>query len=276
MAESFGDRLVGRVREYGPLCVGIDPSATALDAWGRPDSVEGLEFFSLTMLEAAVGVAAAIKPQVAYFERFGSAGYAVLERLLRDAREAHVLTVADAKRGDIGPTNEGYAAAWLDDDSPLSSDAVTLTGYIGLEALTPFYRRVEQGRGVFVLAATSNEEGRELQRARTESGEHVESLVLRTMAERNAAAEGLGGYGVVLGATRTRPEFDLATLRGPYLVPGVGAQGATPDQVGRLFERCVKGSVLVNVSRAVASAGPERRGLRDVTRYWRDELAAAL
>lgn len=276
MVESFGQRLQERVRAFGPLCVGIDPSALALAAWDRTDTVEGLEFFSLALLEASIGTAAAIKPQVAYFERFGSAGYAVLERLLREARDADLLTIADAKRGDIGSTNEGYAHAWLDDQSPLSADAVTVSPYTGVAALGPFFARAAQGRGIFVLAATSNDEGRELQRAMTATERAVEVMVLEQVAALNSAGDGLGGVGVVLGATRDRPAFDLASLRGPYLVPGVGAQGATPDQVGRLFERCPDASVLVNVSRAVAQAGPERAGLRDAVRRWRDDLAAAL
>ena len=276
MVESFGQRLQERIRALGPLCVGIDPSAALLGSWGRPDTVEGLEFMTLSMLEASSGTAAAIKPQVGYFERFGSAGYRVLERLIAEARDAHVLVIADAKRGDIGATNEAYASAWLDDASPLCCDALTLSPFTGVAALSPFFDRAIEGRGVFVLAATSNDEGRSLQRARTDRDEAVEDLILRSMAELNRAEEGLGAFGVVLGATRQRPRFDLAALQGPYLVPGVGAQGATPDQVGRLFERCPPDTVLVTVSRAIMSTGPERSALRDSVRRWRDNLASSM
>jgi orotidine-5'-phosphate decarboxylase len=276
MPETFGQRLVARTLDVGPLCVGIDPSRALLDAWGRSDTVEGLEFFSLAVLEATIGSAVAIKPQIAYFERFGSAGYAVLERLFRDARDADVLIIADAKRGDIGTTNDGYASAWLDDASPLCADALTVSPYTGVGALHPFFERAATGKGIYVLAATSNDEGRSLQCARTATDEAVEDMVLREVAEQNERLEGLGGVGVVLGATRNRPNFDLSQLRGPYLVPGVGAQGATPDQVGRLFERCPKGSVTVNVSRAILHAGPERSALRDAVKRWRDDLAQVL
>ncbi|MBW4030922.1 MAG: orotidine-5'-phosphate decarboxylase [Acidobacteria bacterium] len=276
MGETFGQRLQERIRALGPLCVGIDPSSTLLASWGRPDSVEGLEFMALAILEASVGAAAAIKPQVAYFERFGAAGYRVLERLLADARDAEVLVIADAKRGDIGATNEAYAAAWLEESSPLCCDALTVSPFTGVGALTPFFSRCVQGRGVFVLAATSNDEGRSVQRARTDRDEAVEDLILRSVAELNASQENLGSLGVVLGATRDRPRFDLAALRGPYLVPGVGAQGATPEQVGRLFERCPEGSVLVNVARAIANTGPERSALRDAVARWRDNLTSFL
>lgn len=276
MAESFGVRLQERIRALGPLCVGIDPSSTLLAEWDRPDSVEGLEFFALAVLEAAVGSAAAVKPQVAYFERFGAQGYRVLERVIAEARDADVLVVADAKRGDIGATNEAYAQAWLDESSPLCCDALTLSPYTGVGALAPFFARCVGGRGVFVLAATSNDEGRDVQRARLEADESVEDHVLRRVAHLNGLDEGLGSIGVVLGATRDRPRFDLAQLGGPYLVPGVGAQGATPEHVGRLFARCPEGTVLVNVSRAILSSGPERSALRDGVRRWRDNLTTFL
>ncbi len=276
MADTFGQRLQERIRALGPLCVGIDPSSALLDAWGRPDTVEGLEFFALAALEAAIGSSAAIKPQVAYFERFGSSGYRVLERVIADAHDADILVIADAKRGDIGATNDAYAAAWLEDPSPLCCDAVTVNPYTGVAALAPFFARAVEGRGVFVLAATSNDEGRTLQRAHTDRDETVEDHVLRLVAEMNQRDEGLGAVGVVLGATRDRPRFDLARLEGPYLVPGVGAQGATPEHVGRLFERCPEGTVLVNVSRAILESGPEKAALRDAVRRWRDNLTTFL
>ena len=277
MVETFGVRLQERVRDLGPLCVGVDPSSEVLTRWGRPDSVEGLEFCALAVLEAVTGVAAVIKPQVAFFERFGSAGYRVLERLIHEAHEADVLVLADAKRGDVDSTNEGYAQAWLSETSPLAVDAVTTSPYLGVAALRPLFdAAAAQGRGVFVVAATSNPEGRALQEARTFEQERVQEMVLRTVAELNQRDEGLGSFGVVLGATRDKPAFDLASLRGPYLVPGLGAQGAGVADVARLFERCEPGTVLVNVARAVLFAGPEQRGLLDAARRWRDDLLAVL
>jgi len=277
MAETFGVRLQDRLRELGPLCVGVDPSTEVLTRWGRPDSVEGLEFCALAVLEAVTGVAAVIKPQVAFFERFGSAGFRVLERLIQEAHDAELLVVADAKRGDVDSTNEGYAQAWLRDGSPLAVDAVTAHPYLGVAALRPLFdAAADSGRGVFVVAATSNPEGRSLQEARTFEQERVQEMVLRTISEINHRDDGLGSFGVVLGATREAPAFDLAALGGPYLVPGIGAQGAGVKDVARLFERCEQGTVLVNVARAVLFAGPERRGLSDAARRWRDDLLEAL
>jgi orotidine-5'-phosphate decarboxylase len=277
MVDTFGTRLQERVRALGPLCAGIDPSRQLLEAWGRPDSVEGLEFCSLAVLEAVLDTAAAIKPQVAFFERFGSPGYRVLERLMAEARDADILVVADVKRGDIDSTNDGYAEAWLHERSPLVADAMTVSPYVGLHALHPFIEMASaNGRGLFVLAATSNDDGRAIQLARTDENERVEELILRSLAEINNRDDGLGSLGAVLGATRDRPEFNLASLGGPFLVPGVGSQGATAEHVARLFERCPQGTVLANVSRAILQAGPDRAGLRDAAQRWRDDLSAAL
>src|SRR6202453_2741751 len=208
--QTFGERLQEHIRELGPLCVGVDPSAELLLTWERTDTVEGLEFFALAVLEAVIGVAVAIKPQVAFFERFGSSGFRVLERLITDARDAQLLVVADAKRGDFANTNEGYAEAWLSDRSPLCVDAVTAHPYLGVAALSPLFNQAaSSGRGVFVLAATSNDEGRTLQQATTADHERVEDMVLNQVADLNHRDGRLGSIGVVIGATRDAPRFDL-------------------------------------------------------------------
>ncbi|HEY1825123.1 MAG TPA: orotidine-5'-phosphate decarboxylase [Acidimicrobiales bacterium] len=277
MAENFGSRLSERLRELGPLCVGIDPSVEVLSRWGRADSLDDLEFCALSVLEATSGVVAALKPQVAFFERFGSGGFRVLERLIAEARDADILIIADAKRGDFSNTNLGYADAWLGEGSALCVDALTVSPYLGVGALAPIFdRALLGGRGVFVLAATSNPEGRSVQLARTPDDERVEDMVLREVSSYNRRDEGPGSIGVVLGATRDAPRFDLSELQGPFLVPGVGAQGANESDVARLFARCDSPSVLVSVSRDVLFAGPERRPLRDAAQRWRDALWNAL
>jgi orotidine-5'-phosphate decarboxylase len=277
MADSFGTQLQERIKEAGPLCVGIDPSSALLGAWDRPDNADGLEFFALAVLEAVTGVVNVIKPQIAYFERFGSEGFRVLERLIMEAHDAQLMVIADAKRGDFAVTNEAYAQAWLRDGSPLAVDAVTASPYLGVDALSPLFEAARaSGRGVFVLAATSNEDGRVIQQATTADGDRVEDVVLERVSQMNHRDGGLGSIGVVLGATRSAPRFDLTTLAGPYLVPGVGAQGAGASDVARLFERCEEGTVLASVSRDILRAGPDRRGLRDAAQRWRDDLRSAL
>jgi orotidine-5'-phosphate decarboxylase len=276
MATDFSTRLRERIFDGGHLCVGIDPSRRQLERWDRDNDPSGLEFAAMAVLDAVSDVAVAVKPQVAYFERFGSAGYRVLERVMADARDLGILVIADAKRGDIDSTNMGYAEAWLSDGSPLVADAVTFSPYLGIEAIDPvFSLAAESGRGVFVVVSSSNDEGRAIQTARTDSAEPVEEYLLRSIAERNHGAVA-GTVGTVYGATRDRARFDFAELGGPILAPGAGTQGADPGRIGRLFERCAPGSVLVNVARAIGDAGPEKRALRDAAQRWRDDLASVL
>ena len=143
---SFGERLVAAGAERGRLCVGIDPHPHLLEAWGLSVDVDGLRTFTLRCVEAFGETAAVVKPQVAFFERFGSRGFAVLEEALAGLREQGCLSLADAKRGDIGSTMAGYAQAWLGEDSPLRSDAVTVSPYLGVGALSPVFDLAEETR----------------------------------------------------------------------------------------------------------------------------------
>lgn len=280
----FGRRLAHAMETAGPLCLGVDPHPALLRQWGLSDTPAGLEAFSLTALEAAVGPAgprvAAIKPQVALYERHGSAGLAALERLLAAARDAGVLTIADAKRGDIGSTMDGYAAAWTSDASPLAADAVTLSPYLGFGTLVPTIRAAhEAGRGVFVLALTSNPEGREVQHVGEGSAEgSVARRIAAAAGVENAALRGddaWGPVGLVLGATvaaeADRLGLDLPSLGGPLLAPGFGAQGATAPGMRADFGTAWP-QVLATSSRGILSAGPSVASLVDTI----EENCAAL
>ena len=277
MTEAFGSRLRKAMDTRGPLCVGIDPHAALLGSWSLPDSVQGLERFALTVVEALAERVAVLKPQSSFFERFGSAGVAVLERTIAEAREAGALVILDAKRGDIGSTVEAYADAYLDPGSSLFADAVTVSPYLGFGALEPFVERAEQyGCGVFVLAFTSNPEGASVQRALTAGGEMVGASILAQAAERNGDAVPMGPVGAVVGATLTDPiPFDLAALNGALLAPGLGAQGGTPDGL-----RAVFGDALANVvpamSREILRNGPDVPVLRRVARQAVNDCRLAL
>ena len=133
----FGTRLTQAWEQRGRLCVGIDPHAALLSGWGLGDDVAGLERFAMTTVEAVAPVAGVVKPQSAFFERFGSRGVAVLERVVAESRAAGALVVLDAKRGDIGSTSQAYADAYLDPSSPLASDALTASPYLGFGSLDP-------------------------------------------------------------------------------------------------------------------------------------------
>lgn len=273
---TFGDRLVAAGAERGRLCVGIDPHPHLLKAWGLSVDVDGLRTFTLRCVEAFADTAAVVKPQVAFFERFGSRGFAVLEEALAALREQGCLSLADAKRGDIGSTMAGYAQAWLGEESPLRADAVTVSPYLGVGALSPVFDLAkETGGGVFVLAATSNPEAVALQSLSVD-GRSVAQRVVDELAERNASAGGsnasVGALGVVVGATLGTPPV-LDHLNGPVLLPGVGAQGATPADVRQLTSAAPHLG-FANVSRAILAAGPDvselRKSVVDTASKFRD------
>lgn len=260
----FGDRLAAAAAQRGPLCVGIDPHAQLMRDWGLDDTVDGLRRFSLTAAEALAPVCAAIKPQSAFFERFGSAGIAVLEQTIAVCRDAGALVVLDIKRGDIGSTAGAYADAYLRKESPLFSDAVTVSPYLGFGSVRPFIEAaLAAGSGVFVLARTSNPEGAQVQQARAADGRTVAQTVIDEVAACNAlevsAGATLGSLGVVVGATVAAGEVDLRHLAGPVLAPGLGAQGATAADL-----RAALGDaplVLGSSSRDVLRAGPRSADL---------------
>jgi len=259
----------------GPLCAGIDPHAALLAAWGLPDSLEGLERFSLAAAEALGPEVAAVKPQSAFFERFGSRGVAVLEEVIRTCREAGALVVLDVKRGDIGSTAQGYADGYLDPSSPIAADAITASPFLGFGSLAPMLDTARKhDAGVFVLALTSNPEGASVQRAIGPDGRSVAAGVLDALREANAGSGPLGSFGAVVGATIDPPgdDVDLA-IGGPLLVPGIGAQGGTADDVRRIFDG-VLDTVLPSSSREILGAGPDPAALRAAARQAAAEFAA--
>jgi orotidine-5'-phosphate decarboxylase len=270
--EAFGTRLRGAIERRGRLCVGIDPHPGLLDDWGATDSAVGLERFAMSAVEALAGLAAVVKPQSAFFERHGSAGVAVLEKVIVAARERGALVLLDVKRGDIGSTAQAYADAYLHPSSPLAADAVTASPYLGFGSLDPILRSAEEhGAGVFVLALTSNPEGREVQHARADSGLTVAGAVLDAVRKRNAAATVLGSVGVVVGATIGETDEDL-DVNGPLLVPGVGAQGGTAADVRRIFGPAAR-NVLPSSSREILGAGPQPQALREAAARLIDSFA---
>jgi orotidine-5'-phosphate decarboxylase len=272
----FGARLHAATQSRGPLCVGIDPHAALLDAWGLPDNVLGLERFARTVVEALGQQVAVLKPQSAFFERHGSAGIAVLERVVADARAAGALVLLDVKRGDIGSTMQGYADAYLDPARSLAADAITVSPYLGTGSLKPVVdTALAHGGGVFVLALTSNPEGAQVQHARTADGRTVAQTVVDTAAALNAGAEPLGSVGLVVGATLGETGHDLTAVNGPLLAPGVGAQGATAADLRTVFGSAL-GNVLPSVSREVLRAGPSVAALREAADRLRDDCTAVL
>ncbi|MET7607391.1 orotidine-5'-phosphate decarboxylase [Streptomyces avermitilis] len=274
--ESFGARLSRAMDDRGPLCVGIDPHASLLADWGLSDDVAGLERFSRTVVEALGEHVAVFKPQSAFFERFGSRGVAVLEKTVEEARAAGALVVMDAKRGDIGSTMAAYAEAFLQKDSPLFSDALTVSPYLGYGSLKPAVELArENGAGLFVLALTSNPEGGEVQHAVRTDGRDVAATMLAHLAAENAGEERLGSFGAVVGATLgDLSAYDL-DINGPLLAPGIGAQGAAPADLPGVFGAAVR-HVVPNVSRGVLRHGPDVLALRTAADRFAEEIRAAV
>lgn len=258
---SFGSRARAAMAAYGPACVGIDPHSSLLNDWDLGDSLDGLDRFASICVEAFAGQVAFVKPQSAFFERFGAAGVAILERTIQDLRHTGTLVILDVKRGDIGSTAAAYADAYLDDDAPMAADAITVSPYLGFGSLEPFFEVADKNdAGVFVLALTSNKEGPEVQHARTHDDRTVAGGILEQLATLNAGAEPMGSFGAVVGATIGQTGESLA-INGPLLVPGFGAQGGTTDDIHRLFAG-VLDNVIPSTSRGVLSAGPDVQKLR--------------
>lgn len=268
----FGARLHEAMTTRGRFCVGIDPHSSLLHAWGLDDDVAGLERFALTVVDAVAPHVSVVKPQSAFYERFGSRGVAVLERVIAESRAAGALVLLDVKRGDIGSTSQAYADAYLDPASPLASDAITASPFLGFGSIDPMIetaRRFEAG--VFVLAMTSNKEGPEVQHARTEDGT-VAGVMLAHLAHLNADVAPLGDYGAVIGATIGSTD-ERVDFNGPVLAPGYGAQGGTVADLKRIFGAVAR-NVLPSSSREVLAAGPDPIALRDAALRANDVVAA--
>jgi orotidine-5'-phosphate decarboxylase len=268
VSPAFGPRVRAAMAARGPLCVGIDPHPGLLTGWGLPVDVAGLERFALTCVEALAGEVAVLKPQSAFFEAFGARGVGVLERVIETARADGALVLVDAKRGDIGSTMTAYASAYLADGAPLAGDAVTLSPYLGFGSLEPALDLAEQtGRGVFVLALTSNPEGAMVQRAMDPGGRQVAQAVVDAAAAR--------GVGVVIAGNIGDTGLDLSKLDGPILAPGFGAQGGTVADLRVVFGDRLP-QVLPSTSRDVLRHGPDAAALREAALQIRDSLAAVL
>ena len=272
---AFGDRLSAAFSGYGRLCVGIDPHAGLLRDWDLTDSASGAREFGLRVVDAAAGRVGLVKPQVAFFERFGAAGFAALEEIIAAARAAGLLVIADVKRGDIGTSVAAYGEAWLAAGSPLESDAMTISAFQGVGSIEGVMELAEStGKGLFVLAVTSNPEASVIQRAEAKtdgrpgvapSTRSVAGVIIDDVAafNRRQPEHVLGSVGLVLGATADLASFGVGPDRllgpnpSPILAPGFGHQGARLDDASAIFGQALD-SVIVSESRSILAAGPER------------------
>jgi orotidine-5'-phosphate decarboxylase len=258
---SFSDRLADAVRRKGPLCVGIDPRWGSLPKSIRstyanqgPSGVaKAFEVFAARVLDLTGEFAAVVKPQSAFFELAGPDGMRALQTVLQHSRERGLVTILDAKRGDIASTAEAYAQAAFGET--WNADALTINPYLGRDAVEPFLAAAKQaGRGVFVLVRTSNA-GAGLFQDLVSDGRPLYQHVADEVVKWNAPTIGkcgLGDVGAVVGATHPR---ELAELRAAmpdvwFLVPGYGAQGATAADVKAAYRPDGLGAI-VNSSRGI-------------------------
>jgi orotidine-5'-phosphate decarboxylase len=276
LPNSFGYRLEQAFRANGQLCVGIDPHQALLEDWGLPDSADGLLSFGRTVVQAATGRVGIVKPQVSFFERHGSRGFAVLEQITHEAKDAGLLVIADAKRGDIGTTMTAYLEAWLGRGSALFADALTVSPYLGagvyIDQFTPY---LERGKGLFSLVATSNPEGLSVQQS-VAAGQWAALSSANSVTA--GPGESLGSFGAVVGATIATQDFGFTLDSGqnpltPILAPGFGAQGARLADIKRIFG-AYSTAVVASVSRSVLEAGP--LGIESAIDSHNLELAKAL
>jgi orotidine-5'-phosphate decarboxylase len=275
----FSTRLKARIDAHGPLCVGLDPSAATLAACGLPNTAEGAFEFGRRVLEASEYRIAIVKPQAAFFERFGSAGWRALEEVAALARKGGVLVLLDGKRGDIDSTAAAYAEAFFSPTSPVRADAVTVHAYLGADALKPFFDfAVREAGGVFVVVRSSNPEGQSLQHARLPDGTTVAGDLCRSISRYNGVLSqaGLGPIGAVVGATCDDAESTVGALPQSYiLAPGVGAQGATFQDVVRRMPSA-RGRVLPSTSRAILAEGGSAAAIGQVVRRLSEEARVCL
>lgn len=259
MTVPFAARFASARTRFGPLVWGLDPSAAVLDRWGLPDRADGLDRFIDIALQAAVGSVGVVKPQSAFYERHGWRGVRALSRLVTDARQAGLLVIVDAKRGDVGSTNDAYAQAYLGQDAPICGDALTVHPYLGLGAMGAFVTRAHQaGSCLFVVTRSSNPEGRAIQEAVDQQGRSVEAGLLEEIAalNRRLAPGEVGPVGAVVSPLPAGQELDLTSPCALYLAPGLGAQGATPADIAATFRSCPD-RVLPAASRSLLDLGPD-------------------
>lgn len=267
LMKNFAQRFLELADSRSPFCLGIDPTPQLLKAWELPDNAEGLARMCETIASAAEDRLAIVKPQIAFFERFGSKGIQVLERLIDSFHARGTLVLVDGKRGDIGSTVEAYAQAYLGPASAFRADAITAHAYLGFGSLKPLLdRAVDVGAGIFVVVRSSNVEGIALQNAiLTNDGRTVADSLSDMITEFNERTSGseIGPIGAVVGATI---ENDLmSTLerlpKSLILAPGIGHQGATFEDLRRRFQSHASRAI-PSSSRAVLDRGPDVEQLR--------------
>ncbi len=260
MTTAFADRLIAATRKHGPLCVGLDPHPDLFPRLFGSANAGSVAVWSDAVIEAIAGHVGVVKPQAAFFEIWGAPGMAALDHVCGKAREAGLLVILDAKRGDIGSSAAGYARAYLGANAAIPCDALTVNPYLGVETIQPFIdEAAKNGRGVAVLARTSNPGSADIQALEVD-GRTIYRRVAERMQEMGTVLKGpetgWSGLMLVAGATGPGDALDLrrAAPDALFLVPGYGAQGAGADEAVAGFVKREGGAReggVVNASRSI-------------------------
>lgn len=265
MSNHFADRLTEECQKKKSLVlVGIDPRfdqlPTTIQKIGEKEGkAKAFEIFGKEIIDAVKDVAVAVKPQIAFYEVLGPDGLAAFQSTLQYARKNNLITIADAKRGDIGSTAEAYAEAFLSENGEFSSDAVTVNGYLGYDGIAPFLKYCgTNGKGIYILVKTSNPGSVDFQDKIFDGGKKLFEIVAEKVTNWGKGFIGKSGYssvGAVVGATWPEEAQSLRVLmpQSPFLIPGYGAQGGTAKDALASMDKQNKGGI-VNSSRGIIFA----------------------
>jgi len=286
VSNHFGDRLIETCQKKKSLVlVGIDPRFDQLpnsiqDIGKKEGKAKAYEIFGKEIIDAVKGVAVAIKPQIAFYEVLGPDGLGAYYATLQYAKKNNLLTIADAKRGDIGSTAEAYAEAFLAENGLFSADAVTVNGYLGSDGIAPFLKYCgSNGKGIYILVKTSNPGSVDFQDKILEGGKKVFEVVAEKVSVWGKDFIGKSGYssvGAVVGATWPEEAIGLRKLmpNTPFLIPGYGAQGGTASDARASMDKQNLGGI-VNSSRGIIFAYRLKEYEKYAEKEWQVAVAMA-
>ena len=273
---NFSEKLQAKMYERSLFCVGLDPSIDNLTNWNLPPTAFGAYEFCKKILDASLNDVLIFKPQYAFFEQFGPEGLKVLCDVIKLIKENGAVCILDCKKSDIGSTMAAYGRATISDKGAFRADAITVTPYLGFQALKPVFQEAQSmGAVIFIVVRSSNPEGSEIQTARLKDGRTVAEALADGIQQENSKILKNKTLGAVIGATLDPEDLNnrriIDKLKNSWiLAPGIGAQGASIESIKTLFRSHSK-NVIPAASRSLYSAGSEKTTLQKCIRKYRDE-----
>lgn len=277
----FSEKLDLKKQTHSLFCVGLDPSKENLSNWSLPQTAKGSQEFCNRVFDAALNEISIFKPQYAFFEQFGLKGLEVLSDIMKLIRDSGALCILDCKKGDIGSTMAAYGEAAFSAQSDFKADAITVTPYLGFQALKPVFSKAHSsGATVFVVVRSSNPEGQKIQTARLKEGFSVSEALARQIQLENSKVWKQKTIGAVIGATLDPEDQNnrrlISHLTDSWiLAPGIGAQGASIPSLKTLFGSQVK-NVIPSASRSLYAEGRKQNTLKKVIKKYKEETLKLL